>query len=190
MNPRHLWMALFCTLVPAAGLALPEDPVEPKLCSYICGDSGCNTPCRSGGVWITCGQYYGAPANDLDSDGVANTSDNCVCTANANQANCDGDTQGDACDSQNQKWVLIQNLGWCDTKYVTRFGWWDVEIYGEKYYQEVCSGATCFDKYKIDTTSCPLGPSSCNTSASNCCECKWGEPLCGATPGCRNTCPF
>jgi parallel beta-helix repeat protein len=35
---------------------------------------------------------------DTDKDGVADTSDNCVAVANATQANFDNDTQGDACD--------------------------------------------------------------------------------------------
>ncbi len=36
---------------------------------------------------------------DTDKDGVADTTDNCPAVANANQANYDGDSQGDACDS-------------------------------------------------------------------------------------------
>ncbi len=36
---------------------------------------------------------------DIDSDGVANDEDNCRTTANADQANNDGDSNGDACDS-------------------------------------------------------------------------------------------
>ncbi|MBF0368684.1 MAG: thrombospondin type 3 repeat-containing protein, partial [Magnetococcales bacterium] len=38
------------------------------------------------------------PEADDDEDGVANESDNCPYTANANQANVDGDDIGDACD--------------------------------------------------------------------------------------------
>jgi hypothetical protein len=36
---------------------------------------------------------------DTDKDGVADTTDNCPAVANANQANYDGDSQGDACDT-------------------------------------------------------------------------------------------
>ena len=35
---------------------------------------------------------------DVDADGVLDDSDNCATNANANQANNDGDAQGDACD--------------------------------------------------------------------------------------------
>lgn len=39
------------------------------------------------------------PAGDLDGDGVNNQSDNCPTNANSNQANFDGDSLGDVCDS-------------------------------------------------------------------------------------------
>ena len=38
------------------------------------------------------------PPPDADSDGVPDSSDNCPSTPNSNQANFDGDSQGDACD--------------------------------------------------------------------------------------------
>lgn len=41
------------------------------------------------------------PPADSDGDGVANIYDNCPTTANADQADCDGDGTGDACDSFN-----------------------------------------------------------------------------------------
>ncbi|GAB4181349.1 MAG: hypothetical protein Tsb002_01260 [Wenzhouxiangellaceae bacterium] len=41
------------------------------------------------------------PNEDSDNDGVVNSVDNCKFTPNSNQADCDGDGQGDACDSQN-----------------------------------------------------------------------------------------
>jgi hypothetical protein len=37
--------------------------------------------------------------NDLDGDGIPNATDNCPCTANANQADSDHDGIGDACDN-------------------------------------------------------------------------------------------
>jgi len=38
------------------------------------------------------------PLNDVDADGVSGHIDNCPTTGNADQANADGDAQGDACD--------------------------------------------------------------------------------------------
>jgi hypothetical protein len=39
------------------------------------------------------------PVADTDHDGVPDTSDNCVAVANADQLNTDGDSQGNACDA-------------------------------------------------------------------------------------------
>lgn len=39
------------------------------------------------------------PAGDLDMDGVKNDTDNCPVNANTNQANADGDSLGDVCDT-------------------------------------------------------------------------------------------
>ena len=46
------------------------------------------------------------PPTDVDGDGVPDNVDNCPQTANPGQANCDGDAQGDACDSFNGTTVL------------------------------------------------------------------------------------
>jgi hypothetical protein len=41
----------------------------------------------------------GNPGGDYDSDGVANSADNCPATANSSQADCDADGLGDACET-------------------------------------------------------------------------------------------
>ena len=46
---------------------------------------------------------------DSDNDGVANLNDNCRNTYNPNQANCDNDAYGDACDSDNSTTVLVNS---------------------------------------------------------------------------------
>lgn len=43
---------------------------------------------------------------DSDGDGIPDAADNCPTVANANQANCDGDSKGDACDSVNSNYVV------------------------------------------------------------------------------------
>lgn len=51
-------------------------------------------------------------SSDEDGDGVADASDNCIHVDNADQANADGDTQGDACDQfPNDPLVLLQQDG-------------------------------------------------------------------------------
>jgi hypothetical protein len=67
-----------------------------------------NTPgCETVIICDACENEYQSCLNycyqsgDSDGDGVQNSSDNCPNTANANQADCDGDGTGDACDSFN-----------------------------------------------------------------------------------------
>ena len=94
------------------------------------------------------------------------------------------------CEPEQCYWQLVQTLGWCDTDFDTHAGYYTVEIFGERRYQHTCTGATCYDKYQIDETDCWFGPGSCNTSAAACCNCAYPSSFCGATPGCRNDCPF
>jgi len=63
-------------------------------------------------------QYYclaNCPNYDTDGDGVLNGNDNCVFTSNANQANCDGDSAGNACDSLNANYQTITSEQTCWT---------------------------------------------------------------------------
>ena len=54
-------------------------------------------------ITVTCGgvllDTVSLEPTDVDNDGVADAADNCVSTSNPDQANVDGDDQGDACDS-------------------------------------------------------------------------------------------
>ena len=58
----------------------------------------------------------GPPDDDADNDGVADANDNCPNTANADQANTDGDSQGDACDTDDD------GDGLSDTDEATTYG--------------------------------------------------------------------
>jgi hypothetical protein len=179
--------------VPAAAQEDPPGDPGGKLedfCSQLCPGASCTEPCRSGfNTWTTCGAYAGNPPNDLDSDGVPNSSDNCTCTANANQANCDGDVLGDACDLQNEKWVFVQTLGRCDLDYDSHSYYRTVEQYGTKKYQNLCGGAICYDRYVISDADCNY-TSSCGYSDEACCDCNY--PFTWCLPGSCPTpsCPF
>jgi len=48
---------------------------------------------------LHCYDPNGCGGQDQDLDGVTHSQDNCVAVANADQANLDGDSEGDACDS-------------------------------------------------------------------------------------------
>src|SRR5688500_2548600 len=59
------------------------------------------TGCPDSAPLCSC-ELKGMPiCTDPDGDGLLSLYDNCDYAANANQANCDGDYIGDACDSDN-----------------------------------------------------------------------------------------
>lgn len=51
------------------------------------------------GDWAVGNSASGPPPSDVDGDGFPDLADNCPNAANANQADLDGDAQGDACDT-------------------------------------------------------------------------------------------
>lgn len=174
----------------------PEGPYwcgDPDNCAGVCSDptSDCTTSCEMfGGTQTTCGAYFGAPANDLDSDGVANGSDNCICTANSNQANCDGDAWGDSCDSANELWVFVTDLGRCDWDGDTHWNKFTVEQYGAKRYQNVCDGSFCSDRYLISEVDCHFS-TGCGSSKGACCDCHYPFLWCSGGDDCGSPgCPF
>jgi len=71
------------------------------------GDCGC------AGDFTACSLE--CPAADTDADGVPNAADNCPDVANPNQANCDGDGFGDACDSLNANYQPVTGDHTCWT---------------------------------------------------------------------------
>ena len=66
-------------------------------------------------VWIDDVLITGtAIPTDSDSDGVVDGSDNCPSTSNANQANNDGDSQGDVCDTDDDNDTVVDTTDNCD----------------------------------------------------------------------------
>jgi hypothetical protein len=64
---------------------------------------------------------YEAPASppiapDGDADGVVDPVDNCLTTANADQANSDGDVLGNACDTDDDNDALLDASDNCPTQ--------------------------------------------------------------------------
>ena len=55
------------------------------------------------------------PNGDADGDDVPNGWDNCPQDFNADQADCDGDGRGDACDSESARYVAVTPERTCST---------------------------------------------------------------------------
>lgn len=184
MNCRFPILVCCCLILIA--LTLPparaqEDPrgggeIDPTFCAYVCPQE--NDPCagcKQLGVTTTCGQYWGRPANDLDGDGVVNTSDNCQCVANSNQANCDGDAFGNACDFQDNSWTRIsvgtQRCYLDEDDHVYKI---TLEFYYQDVYRSACTGQTCYKKYLRGSIDC-----SPTSDLFQCCLAQWFDPDCG-----------
>lgn len=63
--------------------------------------SAFETGCPSNAPLCSCALRGNTVCADPDDDGLASIDDNCDHVYNPNQANCDGDYLGDACDSDN-----------------------------------------------------------------------------------------
>ncbi len=83
----------------------PEHPDDDPPCVDICYDEyqDCLDFCQT--------------QNDDDNDGVINANDNCPNTPNANQADCDGDGVGNACDTFNGTIVTLSQSRTVDFTY-------------------------------------------------------------------------
>lgn len=176
---RRLSVFAFCCLILIALATAPAqaviDPGERQFtfCAYVCSPTGGGgdacTSCNLAGTPSTCGQYWGRPANDLDGDGIINTSDNCQCAANANQANCDGDADGDVCDYQDNSWTRISvGTQRCYLDEDNHVYSTTLEFYYQDVYRSACTGQSCYKKYLYGSVSCSLGSDN-----YQCCLNKW-----------------
>ncbi|HEY9420359.1 MAG TPA: hypothetical protein VIW92_03010 [Thermoanaerobaculia bacterium] len=158
---------------------------DPSDCEGVCTQPGsdCTTACSRFGNWTTCG---GGSETDSDSDGIPNTSDNCLCSSNSNQADCDQDGMGDVCDAVDEKWVPVSSVTYCDWDMDWQGpGWGEVELYGTQRYRELCTNAYCNNSVKMDDKKC-YG----YTQADDCCYDNF-RYLCDTDNQCpAETCPF
>ncbi len=137
---------------------------NPDACNRVCTFSaGCTAQCQKGGItgpWTTCGEWRGNPASDLDSDGVLNTLDNCTCNVNLDQANCDGDSLGDVCDTvDNSGWTFLDVADLSKTCAIYHRSGGKAQFYSRNLYRRTCTPSqTCTKNVSLKTVTCGLLP--------------------------------
>lgn len=160
-------------------------------CKNICNAMTCDAACQFNGEYITCLDWYDRFGDDGDGDGIPSDSDNCPCGRNANQADCDSDGAGDICDSRNERWVFVQNLGECDTDQHATGTEWDIQKIGAIRYLNVCDNTYCSDRYVIEEKSCTFSFWGCGKGYFECCACSFSYNTCHQANTCGGPdCPF
>jgi hypothetical protein len=144
-------------------------------CSDVCKPiTNCTLQCfDSGGNDSTCGDF-GVCQMDADSDGVLWNVDNCPNTYNPNQADCDGDTYGDACDALNGIYQQAYQWNTCYVVDHAHFFYMDETNWQEATFRDV---SACHGPDQVRSTSlwgyCAgyFPPSY----ADSCCLSLWGR---------------
>ena len=92
---------------------------------------------------------------DTDGDGLTDPNDNCPDAYNPNQANCDNDSVGDACDTQDNSWALIAiGTTKCAVDEGSKPAGKEIKISYQDTYQSACTGTTCYKKVGKYTYTC------------------------------------
>jgi hypothetical protein len=106
---------------------------------------------------------------DTDSDGVLDVNDNCPDVANSNQADCDGDGIGTACDSVNGTYVASGSPSVCASDRDNHFWGYTIEVtYQRTYVDSSSCHSSARNAYITYTSSCSfnLGEYSCCQGAT------------------------
>lgn len=117
----------------STALALPR-------CRTVCGPTvSCDTRCEIvSGEPLTCGEFGQCNSSDPDEDGIPFPRDNCPYMPNPDQADCDGDGRGDACELDPGVWVFkAPTMMLCHFDKDLHISGYDVEIYTADVYRDV-----------------------------------------------------
>lgn len=179
-----LAFALLCGFASVAGAQPTEED-----CSQVCNaGSSCATQCRLNGDWSNCGGY-GVCNQDPDGDGVVN--DNCPYHYNPNQADCDADGAGDACDGMPGIFQQVSPTVPCYIVDRLHFGYRDQRLFEEGLFRDIsnCNRPDEWRKVGERTGTCWF---SLATSATVCCQSLWvgiyGSSVCSLIG--NNQCHF
>jgi hypothetical protein len=153
-------------------------------CNRTCSQCLCQADLNSCLDWC--------PYTDTDGDGVNDPSDNCPDNANANQADCDSDGVGDVCDTQVPYTRLSIGTSRCDIKSDSTLSGVKVEIFYQDFYQNSCTGQTCYKKYRKYNYNCGYGADPylcckqqrCGSTLFYCADCEGGWGNTCNTPAC------
>lgn len=138
-------------------------------------DTGCTLHCDTPS---TCGEYgLCDPYPDPDGDSLISNDDNCPFTYNPDQANCDGDQAGDACDSQNATYQQLTPWQPCYVVDRAHFGYMDQTLWQEAVFRDTSSCHSPDEVRNISRVGRCTGyfPPS---YASSCCLSLWGPAAC------------
>jgi hypothetical protein len=139
----------------------------PPRCHQVCRPTvDCSTQCTDAeGTWVTCEDIGRCATGDTDDDGVLTPVDNCPRHYNPDQANCDGDGQGDACDADSGIFQVVSDRV-CEIDEDGFPLWGHIEYYAERRLVDVsgCGSPPRYQRYQRDEASC------FNLSPRTCCE--------------------
>jgi hypothetical protein len=139
----------------------------PPRCHQVCGPTvDCATQCTDAeGTWTTCEDLGRCATGDTDDDGVLTPDDNCPRHPNPDQADCDGDGRGDACDVDSGIWQVASDRV-CEIDEDGFPLWGHIEYYAERRLVDVsaCGSPPRYERYLRDEASC------FNLSPRTCCE--------------------
>jgi hypothetical protein len=133
-------------------------------CRSECGGA-CEQYCYENYVFCTDSCQYA----DTDGDGILDQNDNCSDVYNPNQADCEPDGVGDACDPQIGSWTRI-SLGnsKCELNTKNVFNGTRLSIYYRGTYQNSCTGQLCYRGELVGQFTCSSG-----SDLFLCCKSRW-----------------
>lgn len=154
--------------------------------------------CGDGGCWWDYTIGYENSSNcpsdcplDADHDGVLDGVDNCPTVSNANQANCDGDSAGNACDTENGTFALVVGTEtFCYLRSRTHFGYIEQNLFIEGRFRD-SSACHSPDKWRqIDVRDGSCFPYPGGFDHDSCCAFLWPNHHCLSDYYMTNLCRY